>query len=91
MVAQYRQLEVILFEYLHPLFQYNSSIEHTCLVALVVDVILSIFRHLEVRRYELRHIRIGESRCGLEHEQVSHPVQALIVEVRRADPINLLL
>ena len=39
---------MILFENLHPLLQDDSGIEHPGLVALVVDVILTVFCHLEV-------------------------------------------
>ena len=39
MVTQDRELEVVFLEYLHPLLQDDSSIEHPGLVALVVDVV----------------------------------------------------
>ena len=43
-----REFEVIFFENLHPLLQNDSCIEHPGLVALVVDVVLTILRYLEV-------------------------------------------
>ena len=48
MIPDDREFEVILFENLHPLLQDDSGIEHPCLVALVVDGVLTIFRYLEV-------------------------------------------
>ena len=48
MIPDDREFEVILFENLHPLLQDDSGIEHPSLVALVVYVVLTILRYLEV-------------------------------------------
>lgn len=48
MVAQDRELEMILFENLYPLLQDDCGIEHPSLVTLVVDVVLTILCYLEV-------------------------------------------
>ena len=60
-VSNDREFEMILFENLYPLLQDDSGIEHPSLVPLVVNVILTIFCHLEVCRNKLGHICIGES------------------------------
>ena len=48
MVPNDREFEVIFLENLHPLLQDDSGIEHPGLVALVVYVVLTILRYLEV-------------------------------------------
>ena len=77
-IAQYWQLEVVLFEYLHPLFQDDGSIVDAGLVALVVDVVLTVGCPLDIFWFKLCHIRVGKSRCRLEYEQVPYPVEALV-------------
>ena len=48
MIPDDREFEMIFFENLHPLLQDDSGIEHPSLVALVVYVVLTILRYLEV-------------------------------------------
>jgi hypothetical protein len=48
MIPDDMEFEVILFKNLHPLLQDDSGVEHPSLVPLVVYVVLTILRYLEV-------------------------------------------
>ena len=56
MISNDREFEVIPFENLYPLLQDISGLEHSSLVPIVVDVVLTIFCYLEVCGAYLLHL-----------------------------------
>ena len=86
MIPDYREFEVILFENLHPLLQDDSGVEHPSLVPLVVYVVLTILRYLEVCGAYLRtkysFLRQLSLKSRIFTDKVQFPV-AVVLETPR--------